>query len=56
MVFTMLDRRHCMVFEPLMLRPSKYQTIHIRIDNGRVTSIREEKSLIDDPAMRWAWT
>jgi len=47
MVFTMLDRRHCMVFEPLMLRPSKYQTIHIRIDNGRVTSIREEKSLID---------
>jgi arginine deiminase len=47
MVFTMLDRRHCMVFEPLMLRPSKYQTIHIRIDNGRVTSIREEKSLIE---------
>ena len=47
MVFTLLDRSHCMVFEPLMLRPSKYQTIHILIDNGRVTRISEEKSLID---------
>jgi len=47
MVFTFLDRSHCMVFAPLMLKPSKYQTIHILIENGRVTSIREEKSLID---------
>lgn len=50
MVFTLLDRGHCMVFAPLMLKPSKYQTIHILIDNGRVTRIREEKSLLD--AMR----
>ena len=47
MVFTLLDRNHCMLFEPLMLRPSKYQTIHILIENGRVTSIREEKGLMD---------
>ena len=47
MVFTFLDRNHCMLFEPLMLRPSKYQTIHILIENGRVSSIREEKGLID---------
>ncbi len=47
MVFTFLDRSHCMVFEPLMLKTSKYLTIHILIENGRVTSIREEKSLID---------
>lgn len=46
MVFTFLDRNHCMVFEPLMLKPSKYQAIHILIENGRVTAIREEKSLI----------
>jgi len=46
MVFTFLDRTHCMVFEPLMLRPNKYQAIHIRIENGRVTRIAEEKSLI----------
>ena len=47
MVFTFLDRGHCMVFEPLLLKPSKYQTIHILIENGRVSSIREEKCLID---------
>lgn len=47
MVFTFLGRSHCMVFEPLMLKPSKYQTIHILMENGRVTSIREEKMLID---------
>jgi arginine deiminase len=47
MVFTLLDRCHCMVFEPLILRSSKYQTIHILIENGRVTGIREEKNLID---------
>jgi arginine deiminase len=47
MVFTFLDHSHCMVFEPLMLRPNKYQTIHIVIKNGRVTTIREEKGLLD---------
>ncbi|WP_372680504.1 arginine deiminase family protein, partial [Desulfosarcina sp.] len=47
MVFTFLDRNHCMLFEPLMLKSSKYQTIHILIENGRVTGIREEKGLID---------
>jgi arginine deiminase len=47
MVFTFLDRTHCMVFEPLMLRPNKYQTIHILIENGRVSRIREENRLID---------
>jgi arginine deiminase len=47
MAFTFLDQSHCLVFEPLILRPSKYQTIHIIIENGRVTSIREEKRLVD---------
>jgi len=46
MVFTFLGKSHCMVFEPLMLKPTKCQTIHIRIENGRVTRIAEEKSLI----------
>ena len=46
MVFTFLGKSHCMVFEPLMLKPTKCQTIHIRIENGRVTRIVEEKSLI----------
>jgi arginine deiminase len=47
MVFTFLDQYHCMVFEPLMLKPNKYQTIHILIENGRVTRIHEEQCLID---------
>ena len=47
MVFTFLDRNHCMAYKPLLLRPSKYQTIHILIENGQVTRIREEKGLID---------
>jgi arginine deiminase len=47
MVFTFLDRSHCMVFEPLMLKTCKYQTIHILIESGKVTSIREEKGLVD---------
>ena len=46
MVFTLLDHTHCMVFAPLMLGPNKYHTIHIRIDNGRVTGIHEKKQLI----------
>ena len=50
MVFTLLDRDRCMVFEPLMLKHSRYHTIHILIENGRVTSIREENSLVESLA------
>lgn len=39
MVFTMLDHDMCMVYEPLILRPNKYETVHIGIDNGRVSTI-----------------
>ncbi|PID40899.1 MAG: arginine deiminase [Proteobacteria bacterium] len=47
MVFTLLDRDRCMVFEPLMLKPTRFHTVHILIENGQVTSIREENSLIE---------
>ncbi len=43
MVFTFLDHDACMVYEPL----SRYQTIHVEIDNGEVQKIYEEKSLSD---------
>ncbi|MDP4185378.1 MAG: arginine deiminase family protein, partial [Bacteroidota bacterium] len=46
MVFTFLDRDSCMVFEPLMLQKNKYQTIHITIENGTVSSIRNEGNLL----------
>lgn len=45
MVFTFLDRDQCMIYEPLILHPSRYLTIHINIDNGRVKSITEEDNI-----------
>lgn len=41
MVFTFLDRNQCMVYEPLILHPTRYLTIYIHLDNGKVKSIRE---------------
>lgn len=46
MVFTLLDRDQCMVYEPVILRPNKLQTVHIVVDNGRVRSIRNEDNLL----------
>jgi arginine deiminase len=37
MVFTFLDKNKCMVYEPVILEPNKYRTVHIKIDNGKVT-------------------
>jgi len=45
MVFTLLDRNQCMVYEPLILQPNRYLTIHIHIDNGKVRSIREVENI-----------
>jgi len=47
MVFTFLDRNHCMVYEPLILKPNRYQTVHITLDNSKVTSIESVKSIPD---------
>jgi len=47
MVFTMLDRDKCMVYEPAVLSHNKYQTVRISLDNGKVTAIREEKNIPD---------
>lgn len=48
MVFTLLDRDTCMVFEPLILGDNQYQTVHITIDNGKVSKI---KSVSDIPSV-----
>lgn len=40
MVFTLLDRDKCMVFEPLILDDNQYQTVHITIDDGKVSKIK----------------
>lgn len=46
MVFTLLNRDECMVYEPLILAPSSYSTVHIYIDNGEVKKIRYVNNLI----------
>jgi arginine deiminase len=47
MVFTFLDVDKCMVFEPIILKLNRFQTIHISLDNGKVNFIREEKNIPD---------
>ena len=45
MVFTFLDWNKCMVYEPLILKPNKYETVHIKLDNGNVSSIDSVKNI-----------
>lgn len=45
MVFTLLDRNLCMIYEPVVMKINKYQTVHIYAENGKVQFIREEKNL-----------
>ena len=46
MVFTFLSQEECMVYEPLVLKTNKYQTIHIYIEDGKVSRIEEEENLL----------
>lgn len=46
MVFTMLDRDKCMVYEPLILGENAYQTVHLTIDNGKVTKIKSVSNIV----------
>jgi arginine deiminase len=46
MTFTLLDNDSCMVYEPLILKSNKYQTIQIDLDNGKVVSIRNVENLV----------
>lgn len=45
MIFTFLDRDKCMVYAPIILKPNRYQTVHIIVDNGRVSSISTVASI-----------
>jgi len=46
MVFTLLDRDTCMVYEPIILKNNRYATVHISIENGKVNFIRNEHNLL----------
>jgi arginine deiminase len=45
MVFTFLDVDKCMVYDPVILQSNRFLTINISIDNGKVSSIKEEKDI-----------
>ncbi|OFX90143.1 MAG: arginine deiminase [Bacteroidetes bacterium GWF2_33_16] len=46
MVFTFLDKDTCMVYEPLILQANRFETIHIEIDNGKVSKIYNEENMV----------
>jgi arginine deiminase len=46
MVFTFLDKDLCMVYEPVILQPNRYETVHIEVKDGKVCSIHNEENLI----------
>ncbi len=45
MVFTLLDKDCCMVYEPVIMQQNRYKTVMISIDNGSV-KINEETNLL----------
>ena len=47
MVFTFLDKDKVMVYEPLIMKSTRYQTVHIVIDNGKVKSISTDEHIPD---------
>ena len=46
MVFTFLDKDKCMVYEPVILQPNKYQTVHIEVKDGKVANIENKANLL----------
>ncbi len=47
MVFTLLDKDQCMIYEPVIKNRHDFQTIHITVDNGKVESITELRDLLE---------
>lgn len=46
MVFTLLDKDRCMVYEDVILKPSALRTIHMEIADGKLQKIHDEKNLL----------
>lgn len=46
MVFTLLDVDKCMVFEPVILKPNRFQTVQITVQNGKVLEIKTVENLL----------
>ncbi|MDO5664882.1 MAG: arginine deiminase family protein [Bacteroidia bacterium] len=46
MVFTFLDYNKAMIYKPLIMNSSPYQTVHLQIDNGKVTKISSANGIL----------
>ncbi len=46
MVFTLLDKETCMIYDPVIMKMNKYHTVHIYAEGGNVKYIREEKNML----------
>ncbi|MBI9072271.1 MAG: hypothetical protein JEY94_11775 [Melioribacteraceae bacterium] len=46
MTFTFLDVNKVMIYEPIILNPNRYRTVHIEVDKGKV-KIMEEKNILE---------
>lgn len=46
MVFTLLDVDKCMVFEPVILKPNRFQTVQITVQNGKVLEIKTVENIL----------
>ncbi len=46
MIFTLLDKDACMVYEPIVFELNRYKTIHIETGNGRVRKIEQEPNIL----------
>jgi len=45
MVFTLLDVDKCMVYEPLIMKTNRFLTLHLIVENGKITSIKEKANI-----------
>ena len=46
MVFTLLSQTECMVFEPIILHPNRFRTIHISTENGKINKIETVDNIL----------
>ncbi len=46
MVFTLINRHECLIYEPVVMNENRYATIHLEVENGKVIKISEEHNLL----------
>ena len=46
MVFTLLNNDSCMIYEPVITKMNRLRTIHIQIENQKVTKIEENPNIL----------